>query len=328
MTRFRILCPRNTLTGGPEALHQLGAAMVAAGHDAAIIYVPLRPENACPEKFHHYRVPVDPVLPDAEDVLVVVSETATDWVWRLRRARVLIWWLSVDFHFKRPEKWTKRAKLWLHELRPLNRPYAFQPHPRVWHAWQSEYARRFLCTCGVTDALPVTDYVSPALTVPESELTGGERCNQALFNPRKGWAFTQQLMQACKGTGIEFVPLDGYNETELRRLFGRSKLYIDFGEHPGRDRIPREAAASGCIVVVGRRGSAGNEVDVPLPELYKIDESAADAVSTVRQRLLMIAHNDGAHREAQSGYRAWIREQRAAFLAEVAALGAAFTQAR
>ena len=37
---------------------------------------------------------------------------------------------------------------------------------------------------------------------------------------------------------------DALLTTTLRDLFGSSKLYIDFGEHPGRDRIPREAAAS------------------------------------------------------------------------------------
>lgn len=328
MTRFRILCPRNTLTGGPEALHQLGAAMREAALDAAMVYVPLRPDNRTPDKFTRYGVPVEDRLDDADDVVLVVGETATDWVWRVKRARVLIWWLSVDFHFKRPEKWTKRAKLWLRERLPRNRAYAFQPHPRVHHAWQSEYARQFLLRQGVADALPLTDYIAPALTVPEHELPTAPRRHVCLYNPRKGWAFTQQLIAACDGSGIEFVPLQGYTEAQLRDLFGRSLLYIDFGEHPGRDRIPREAAASGCIVVTGRRGSAGNAIDVPLPEVYKLDEGAPGVLNLLRERLTAICADDKTHRAAQAAYRAWIRPQHDLFRAEAAALGQAFSRVR
>jgi hypothetical protein len=328
MTRFRILCPRNTLTGGPEALHQLGAAMREAGLDAAMVYFPLRPDNRTPEKFVRYGVPVEDRLADADDVVLVVGETATDWVWRVQRARVLIWWLSVDFHFKRPDKWTKRAKLWLRERLPRNRAYAFQPHPRVRHAWQSEYARQFLLRQGVDPALPLTDYIAPSLTVPEAELPTAPRRDVCLYNPRKGWAFTQQLIAACAGSGIEFVPLQGYSEAQLRELFASSKLYIDFGEHPGRDRIPREAAASGCIVVTGRRGSAANAVDVPLPAFYKVDEGAPGTLALLRERLMAICADDATHRAAQGPYRAWIRPQRDIFRAEAAALGPAFSRAR
>lgn len=328
MARFRILCPRKTLTGGPEALHQLGAALRAAGLDVAMVYTPQRRDNDTPDKFRHYGVPVQRRLDDAEDVVVVVGETATDWAWRVKRAQLLIWWLSVDFHFKRPEKWTKRAKLWLRERLPRNRAYAFQPHPRVHHAWQSEYARQFLLGRGVADPLPLTDYIAPALTVPEAELPTAGRRDVCLYNPRKGWAFTQRLIEACAGGGIEFVPLIGYTEAQLRDLFGRSKLYIDFGEHPGRDRIPREAAASGCIVVTGRRGSAANAVDVPLPDFYKVDESLTEALDLLRQRLPAICADDATHRAAQAAYRAWIRPQREQFFAEAAALGRVFSRSR
>ena len=324
MTRFRIVCPRQTVTGGPEALHQLCHALLQAGLDAAMVYVPHRAGTTCPPKFAHYDAPVVDHLEDAADVVAVVGETMTDRVWQLRRANVLIWWLSVDFHFQRPAKWTKRLKRWLRERLPSRRPYAFQPHPRVHHAWQSEYARLFLEGKGVHDALPLTDYIAPALTVDEAALPAAPRRDAVLYNPRKGWAFTSRLIQACSGTGVEFVPLVGYTEAQLRDLFGSCKAYVDFGEHPGRDRIPREAAASGCIVLTGLRGSAANGVDVPVPALFKIDDAAADAPEVARQRLLEVLRDDTAHRAAQAPYRAWIRGQREAFLAEAAALGRRF----
>ncbi|MGC8677909.1 MAG: hypothetical protein ACP5UF_06830 [Hydrogenobaculum sp.] len=56
----------------------------------------------------------------------------------------------------------------------------------------------------------------------------------------------------------------------------KAKVYIDFGNHPGKDRIPREAAILGCCVITGKRGSATFFEDVPIPEEYKFEERYQD----------------------------------------------------
>ncbi len=326
--RYVILCPRKTETGGPEALHQLGAALIAAGHDAAMHYVPARASNQCPPRYLHYGVPVAYQLADRPDVVVVIPEVMTDWVWRLHHAQRLIWWLSVAFYRQRPKKWTKRAKLWLRERLPSRRPYTFQPLPRLKHVYHGEYVRRFLVGNGIDDALPLCEFLSPAFLMSEAEVPAGPRRNQGLYNPRKGLAFTQQVIAACADTSIEFLPLSGYNEDELRALFGSSKLYIDFCEHPGRDRMPREAASCGCVVFTGQRGSAGNPVDVPLPPFYKLDEQQPETLAALRARLLQACEAYDEHRHAQAGYRQWIRSLPQAFGADVARVVAAFSLER
>lgn len=55
---------------------------------------------------------------------------------------------------------------------------------------------------------------------------------------------------------LRWVPLIGMTTEEMRSCMSKSKVYIDFGNHPGKDRIPREAAISGCIVITGKRGAA------------------------------------------------------------------------
>jgi hypothetical protein len=37
--------------------------------------------------------------------------------------------------------------------------------------------------------------------------------------------------------------------------------------------MPREAVVSGCCVITGRRGSAANAIDIPIPERFKLDET-------------------------------------------------------
>lgn len=326
--RYVILCPRKTETGGPEALHQLGAALLAAGQAAAMHYVPARASNSCPPRYQHYGVPVVHRLADDPDTVVVIPEIMTDRLWRLHRAQRLVWWLSVDFYRHRPKKWTKRLKLFLRELLPSRRPYTFQPLPRLQHAHHGEYVRRFLVKQGIEQPLPLCEYLSPAFQLAEAEVPSGLRGNVCLYNPRKGLAFTQRIIEACAGSGIEFLPLAGYDEPALRDLFSRSKLYIDFGEHPGRDRMPREAAACGCIVFTGQRGSAGNPVDVPLPPLYKLDDQQTESLPLLRQRMLQVCQDYETHRAALAPYRAWIRGLPSMFAADVAGVVRSFEQAR
>jgi hypothetical protein len=52
----------------------------------------------------------------------------------------------------------------------------------------------------------------------------------------------------------------------------KSKIYIDFGNHPGKDRIPREAAINGCVIVTNKKGAANNSYDIPINEEYKFED--------------------------------------------------------
>ena len=84
-----------------------------------------------------------------------------------------------------------------------------------------------------------------------------------LYNPKKGIEFTRQLIEAAPD--LNWVPLENMSNEEVRGKLKTSKVYIDFGDHPGKDRFPREAAISGCCVITGKRGSAAYD-DVPIPE--------------------------------------------------------------
>jgi len=50
----------------------------------------------------------------------------------------------------------------------------------------------------------------------------------------------------------------------------KAKLYIDFGFHTGKDRIPREAVMSGTSIITGYKGSAAFFEDVSIYRQYKL----------------------------------------------------------
>ena len=104
--------------------------------------------------------------------------------------------------------------------------------------------------------------------------------------------------------------------SEVEECLSEAKVYIDFGEHPGKDRIPREAAVCGCCVVTGRRGAAGNDVDVPIHPRYKFADRLENipAILDCIRRLLA----EYPQRIADfAAYRASIRKEKALFEREV-----------
>ena len=73
---------------------------------------------------------------------------------------------------------------------------------------------------------------------------------------------------------------------EIKKLMLTSKIYVDFGNHPGKDRIPREAAMCGLIVITGKKGSAGNNIDVPIPPKYKFEEYQINEIVAMLHRCI------------------------------------------
>jgi hypothetical protein len=85
----------------------------------------------------------------------------------------------------------------------------------------------------------------------------------------KGLKFTQALMNISPN--INWIPIINMSSFEISNLMKFSKIYIDFGNHPGKDRIPREAAICGCCIITNKKGSASNQFDVEIPDTYKFD---------------------------------------------------------
>jgi len=82
--------------------------------------------------------------------------------------------------------------------------------------------------------------------------------------------FTRKIIKFAKD--ITFVPIENMTREEVINLLKKSKVYIDFGNFPGPERIPKEAAILGCCVITGKRGSAAFFEDVPIPEEYKFED--------------------------------------------------------
>lgn len=262
-----VFCPGAVVTGGPELLHQLVHVLSGYGIDAKITYYPLCENFSVPENYAHYGVSQG--RPEnTPDELIVLPETATGMSKEYLAANIAIWWLSVDNFFSRAgdNKLTDLIRDTIALLRGRRLPIFKMKN--FLHFSQSEYASLFLSQHGL-NSVKLTDYLGKQHLAQYKEPTPRE--DIVLFNPKKGKKITSSIISLNKD--IKFVPLIGMAPDEVRSILSKAKVYIDFGNHPGKDRFPREAAMAGCCVITGMRGSAANSVDLPIPNKYKISES-------------------------------------------------------
>ena len=94
--------------------------------------------------------------------------------------------------------------------------------------------------------------------------------NIICYNPAKATDFIKLFIK--KNKQLKFVPLVNMSREDLLNTLIKSKIYIDFGTHPGRDRIPREAVLLGNCILTNRKGSANNPVDISIPDKFKFEE--------------------------------------------------------
>lgn len=282
-----IACPGGFATGGTELLHQLVHTLRGLGRECFIHYYE-RPELGRPAVFDCYDAPTGE-LRSSPGHLLVVPETGIHVLSRFPQAQRCIWWLSVDnfFAFYGAGTATPALLRWFKSRRAAGLLQRWLRDPAITHLAQRQYALDFLAQHGATGQF-LGDYLRDEfLSIRADDIPPKQRW--VCFNPQMGFEFTRELLQLP--VDWHWKELVNLNPAQMRELLLQSAEYIYFGQHPGKDRIPREAAMAGAVVVSGRGGSAANGVDVPIPERFKIDHTAPRAAYAVLQLISSILHD-------------------------------------
>lgn len=315
-TTVYILCPARYHTGGAELLHQLCSQMIQYGINAQMFYVPII-DNPVDDFYEKYHLPYTKNIVDDKHNIFVGYEGPTHYLYKYKNIRRVLWWLSADnylnvLHLFINEQLAQIA------TKPLEKFYYFQKEDSDIEHWvQSEYARQFIKLNGISDdkIYFVGDYMNQAFLSKFSSLNFSEKENWVAFNPVKGFEVTQFLMNFAPN--INWKPIQNMTPAQVQELLAKCKVYIDFGNHPGKDRIPREAALSGCVVITGKRGSAANDVDVNIPPEFKFDEKTCQPDDIIR-KINQVFENFNSEFYKQKDYRKRIMEDKKRFAEEVA----------
>jgi hypothetical protein len=273
-----VVCPSGVKTGGTELLHQLVKELRNNHLNAKIAYT-RHVANPTPKSFEIYVNDycfVDQIE-DRNNVVVVLPETFISYLFLFNSAFIVVWWLSVDNYMKyesiKSAYHTRgiagiggyfKNKAWEKVEYPISK---INMRIRL-NLAQSYYAIDFLKKNNFENIIYLSDYIN--LDYIHNSRIDMPRKNVVLYNPVKGKEFTKHLIS--KDPSMRWKPLIGMTNDEVRKCLETSKVYVDFGNHPGKDRFPREAAMCGCCVITGKRGAAGFYKDIPIPSKYKFDD--------------------------------------------------------
>jgi hypothetical protein len=273
-TKIYVVAPAGVVTGGPEDLYQLADSLHALYPATAVLmyYLPQTAEHPVADVYKHFNTESAREIEDAEDNVLIIPEVYATKFDGLQKIKKVIWWLSVDNYYFSPALTSLQRRIngWLLKL-GIGQYLFFNNNLKKikWHLTQSHYGYEHLKRKGVKNVFYQIDHVHPdfaAHTIDESI-----KENIVAYNPKKGFAFTKKIIRACPG--ITFVPIQNMSREQVMELLKKTKVYIDFGNHPGGDRFPKEAALLGCCVITGKRGSAKYFDDVPIPPDYKFSQT-------------------------------------------------------
>ena len=266
------ICPI-FVTGGTEAVHQACLALNEAGQPAQIAYVNegatiardgnvlhchAPPRNICLDAFANSRPVVATRVDLRPDCLVIVPEVFALTFDDFLPATFAVWWLSVDNMFHHNPAM----------LDPATRDRFFARREFL-HLYQSHYARAFLRQMQAAQLFALGDVTSEVFTaeVPRRPNQG----RAILFNPAKGAALAERFFQLHPE--LRPFPITGMSKAEMATVFRANGIYIDFGTLPGKDRIPREAAACGALCFLHNVGAGRDSADFPVPDFFRFDEA-------------------------------------------------------
>jgi len=302
------------VSGGPEAIHQLSDAIAGFGGEVVIAYygaqMGISIEDALiscsysgsptPSAYRDYRSFTAARIPLTSRSLVIFPEPVIGWAMPHRPFTQAIWWLSVD-----------NALIKSPALSYESHRQQFFQTPHLIHFYQSDYARDFLTKGGAKKIYPLADYTAERFHQSSKSVT---RDQSITYFPRKGGALASVFFDSHPE--LNRVPVENMTPDAVHETLRKSQIYIDFGHHPGKDRVPREAALSGNIVFLHERGAAAFHMDHPLDRFFlfiSTDVSNGSLYERVKQAL---ADPDKAF-SAQRIYHARIATERDEFSFQV-----------
>lgn len=326
-----ILC-YDAVTGGPEAIHQLSHTINMLGGRSGIAYIGgnssaqlvqdgenctlvcnVNPNSPAMSAYTNYAPRPISEMALLPDNLLIVPEPMADLARNLNFGRRGVWWLSVDNAIAFDPRLSYQSY----------RDFLFADHSLL-HFYQSDYAREFLIHNRARQIFPLFDYTDELFLRESQERLAERGGNEAAkvariaYFPRKGAELAAEFISAA-GAELQFAPIENMSKLQVKETLETSAVYIDFGHHPGKDRVPREAAVSGAVVLLHDKGAASHYTDHPLEDIYLF--SLADIRSgALLERIRDIIRNYEEHFLRQRYYRQKVFMEKNEFVLQTTSL--------
>lgn len=326
--KIYVIAPHAGATGGIELAHQLVDHLRNKGKNAYIVYVSngeIVKNASITEVYNKYNISVASNIEDKTENVLVLSEIFFEFIYSYSHIQIACWWMSVDNRYNNSSftdtflfrkglfgkiRVICRYFLQHNTFKRNNDALLKTEDSRIVHFYQSIYAQNYLYKKGFSRILPLSDYINTDFTQSSIQ----EKEDIILYNPAKGYKYTKKLISMMPD--YNFVKLKGLSRKELVELMGKAKLYIDFGNFPGKDRLPREAILSGCCILTGKEGASYYFEDVAIPEFYKIEAKRRN-LPIIKERIDYILKNYSQCVDDMCFYKRRIKMEKEVFIREI-----------
>ena len=318
-------------TGGPQSLHQLGYILNKMGYNVYMAY--LKQNHIRDILYPQYNMPVLNSInniQDMEDNLIILPETCCNIAYRLKKMKICIWWLSLDFYLEHYLGYRFHNVLYRHNLPKfiyknftflnflldffsggfLKRKKENRIFQNAYHLYNCRYVEEYLKQLGINQKNmhylcgPLEEYY-----LHHEEFVATKE-DIIVYNPNKGRNYSKKIVKylKAKNKNVKIIPLEHMSKEEIFRILSKAKVYFDFGWFPGPERMPREAVMCDCNIITSKKGSANNKFDVPISDEYKFDIYEND-ISIIGEKILELTEHYNEHYKDYGHYRNMVKEQ-------------------
>ncbi len=301
-TKIYIVCPAQIATGGPELLHQLAFDLKRVLNTETFMLYYHSIKNPVHPEYKAYKIPYVYNAEDNKNNILIVPEIeqSLNFLTNYKSIRKGIWFLSIDNYYlskmKKTDLFLRRLMNKIYRLfigsnlfdidyEDLLKKYPINKDEKLkladFYLTNSFRGYLYLKNESLSPLFYLSEYLNEDFLKIKTDLS--KKQNIVAYNPKKGYNFTKKIIR--KAPEIKFIPITNMTRQQVIETLQKAKVYIDFGDHPGKDRIPREAAILGCCVITGKRGSAAFYEDVPIPDKYKFEnkkENIPEIINKIR----------------------------------------------
>ena len=341
-----ILCPANVDTGGPMCLHQLAYILKKKFKKKVFMhYFPQSVKNPVHKNYKFFNIQNRKTIIDQKKNILIIPEfyKSIEISKDYHNIQKGLWWLSIDFFlfhrflYKNHSIIRSLVKIPYNLISLINRLTVFyfgnislfkylkiiyirNPLINVFkikniniNFSHSNYQFNILASQGVK-SIYLSDNIIKNYFDAGKKVKIKNKKNIICYNPKKISIFFKKFMKL--NPDLKFIPLINLNTNQLISILAKSKIYMDFGFHPGQDRLPREAAILKNCVISNKEGSASIYDDLPIDDEFKFDEKNEN-FSLIRKKIQIIFDNYLVESKKFNYYRKFLNLQKKKFINQI-----------
>lgn len=322
-TTFYIVCPANYASGGPEDLHQMALALKETGKKVFMHYLNYDQEkfsSPVHKEYEHYDIPYCEKIENSALNVMIFPETFSIFIWEKNYSKIqkVIWWLSVSNFFASLKAWEENfkenppklkhrllGKIKLPTIRNVKKS-------KVSHLAHSYFSVDFLQKNGIKTIGKISGYMEDMFLTGKDYTS--EKKDIVTYNAVKNKDFLENIKKITPE--IHWLPMINMTLDEVADCMKSAKVYVDFGHHPGREKMPREACLLDCCLIIGKEGSAAYKEDVPIKDEYHFEKTEQNIPLIVEKIKDCLANYDSKIKDF-SNYKSELLEEKKVFYEKI-----------